>query len=167
MKLKKTLKNIVLFIGLALIASGNVFMQELQNLDEIWIYNFARCIYDGLLPYKDFSIIITPLFPMISAIFLKIFVNEMVSLRIAEVLQIAAILFMTFKILRRLEINKGIALSLVLGLYYMYSDVMCFDYNWTVLLVTLIILYMELKDYKEDLKFNLRKDLLLGILARS
>ena len=167
MNLKNVLKNILLFIGLMLIASGNVFIQELQNLDEIWIYNFARCIHDGLLPYKDFSIIITPLFPMISAIFLKIFGNEMVSLRIAETIQIVAIIFMTFKILRRLGVNRGIALSLIIGLYYMYYQVFCFDYNWAVLLVTLLILYMELKDYKEDLKFNPKKDLFLGILARS
>ena len=93
--------------------------------------------------------------------------NEMVSLRIAETIQIAAIIFMTFKILRRLGVNRGIALSLIIGLYYMYYQVFCFDYNWAVLLVTLIILYMELKDYKEDLKFNPKKDLFLGILARS
>ena len=91
----------------------------------------------------------------------------MVSLRIAETIQIAAIIFMTFKILRRLGVNRGIALSLIIGLYYMYYQVFCFDYNWAVLLVTLIILYMELKDYKEDLKFNPKKDLFLGILARS
>ena len=102
MKNRKILKNIILFIGFMLIASGNVFVQAFSNLDEIWIYNFARCIVDGLLPYRDFSIIITPLFPMISAIFLKIFGNEMVVLRGIEVIEIAAILFMTFKVLKRL-----------------------------------------------------------------
>ena len=71
--MKEKLKNIGLFLGLVIIVSGNVFIQELANLDEMWVYNFARCILDGLLPYKDFSIIITPLFPIISAIFLKIF----------------------------------------------------------------------------------------------
>lgn len=114
MKNNKILKNIILFIGFMLVVSGNVFVQAFSNLDEIWIYNFARCIVDGLLPYKDFSIIITPLFPMISAIFLKIFGNEMVVLRGAEVIEIAAILFMAFKVLKRLNINKGISLILVL-----------------------------------------------------
>ena len=114
MKNRKILKNIILFIGFMLIASGNVFVQAFSNLDEIWIYNFARCIVDGLLPYRDFSIIITPLFPMISAIFLKIFGNEMVVLRGIEVIEIAAILFMTFKVLKRLNVNKGVALILVL-----------------------------------------------------
>lgn len=124
MKNKFVLKNIVLFIGFIVIASSNVFIQELSNLDEIWIYNFARCILEGLLPYKDFSIIITPLFPMISAIFLKIFGNEMVVLRIAETVLIATILFMMLKILRRLNVNKGISLLFVIrNLLYVFSSI--------------------------------------------
>lgn len=38
------LKNILLFIGFIIITSGYIFVQELSNLDEIWVYNFARCI---------------------------------------------------------------------------------------------------------------------------
>ncbi len=125
MKNRKILKNIILFIGFMLIASGNVFVQAFSNLDEIWIYNFARCIVDGLLPYRDFSIIITPLFPMISAIFLKIFGNEMVVLRGIEVIEIAAILFMTFKVLKRLNVNKGVALILVLrNVLYVFNSIL-------------------------------------------
>ena len=125
MKNRKILKNIILFIGFMLIASGNVFVQAFSNLDEIWIYNFARCIVDGLLPYRDFSIIITPLFPMISAIFIKIFGNEMVVLRGIEVIEIAAILFMTFKVLKRLNVNKGVALILVLrNVLYVFNSIL-------------------------------------------
>ena len=43
------------------------------NGDEIWNYGFAYNIATGLIPYKDFNMIVTPLFPMISAIFMKIF----------------------------------------------------------------------------------------------
>lgn len=112
--MKNKLKNIALFIGLMIIVSGHVFIQELANLDEMWVYNFARCILNGLLPYKDFSIIITPLFPMISAIFLKIFGDEMVVLRIAEVFEIAAILFISYKILRKVKVNNGVAVVTIL-----------------------------------------------------
>lgn len=112
--MKKLLKNIALFIGLIIIVSGHVFIQELLNLDEMWIYNFARCILNGLLPYKDFSIIITPLFPMISALLLKIFGDEMIVLRFAEVIEITTILFLSYKILRSLNLNKGISLIAIL-----------------------------------------------------
>jgi len=49
----------------------------------------------------------------------------------------------------------------------MYIDVFCFDYNWSVLLITLIVLYIELKNSREDLNYNLKKELSLGILVRN
>lgn len=110
MKKKTFLKNVIILLGIILISAGNVFIQEFSNLDEVWIYNFARCIVDGLVPYRDFSIIMTPLFPMISAVFLKIIANEMIVLRILEVIETTAILFMVYKVLERLKINKWIAL---------------------------------------------------------
>lgn len=164
MKNNKIIKNILLYIGLALMVSGNVIIQNLSNLDEIWVYNFARGIAEGLLPYKDISMIITPIFPMISAIFLRIFGNEMFVLRILECFETAAILFFIYKIMIRLKINKGVGLLSVISFYFVFIDIFCFDYNWTVLLVALILLYIELKD-KEPLLYDLKKDLLLGILT--
>lgn len=123
--MKDRLKNIALFTSLVIIVSGNIFIQELLNLDEMWVYNFARCILNGLLPYKEFSIIITPLFPMISAIFLKIFGNEMVVLRIAEAFEIAAILFMSYKILKEVKVNKGIAVITILrNILYVFKCIL-------------------------------------------
>lgn len=123
--MKKQLKNVGLFIGLMIIVSGNVFIQELLNLDEMWVYNFARCILNGLLPYKDFSIIITPLFPMISSIFLKIFGDEMVVLRVAEVFEITAILFISYKILNKVKVNKGVAVITILrNILYVFKCIL-------------------------------------------
>ncbi len=123
--MRKQLKNIGLFLGLVIIVSGNVFIQELANLDEMWVYNFARCMLNGLLPYKDFSIIITPLFSMVSAIFLKIFGDEMVVLRIAEVFEIATILFMSYKILNEIKVNKGVTvLTILRNILYVFKCVL-------------------------------------------
>ncbi len=111
---KSVIKNCLIVLGFIIIASGDVFIQELSNLDEVWIYNFARCIHDGLLPYKEFSMIITPLFPMICSVFLHIFGNEMVVLRFLEVVEIAVILFMIYKVLTRLKLNKYLSLIILL-----------------------------------------------------
>ena len=43
------------------------------SLDEIWNYGFAYNISEHLIPYKDFNMVITPLYPFISSIFLTIF----------------------------------------------------------------------------------------------
>ena len=164
MKSKNLLIDIAIILGFMLIISGNVFVQQFSNLDEIWIYNFGRCIINGLLPYKDFSIIITPLFAYISASFLKIFGDEMIVLRFAEVLQTALILFMSYKVLERLNVNKGVSILFTMGLYYLYYQVFCFDYNWAVLLVALIIIYIELKE-EEQFRVNFKRNLFIGVLA--
>lgn len=165
MEKKTVLKNIGLFFIFCLMVSGYVLTMELSSLDEVWVYNFARCMVNGLLPYKDFSIIITPLFPMISSIFLRIFGDQMVSLRIFGIIQISAILFMNFKILTSLKINKWGAFASTLLLYFVYNDIFWFDYNWLALLITLVVLYIEIKSLGKDV--NYKKEILLGILVRT
>ena len=161
---KSILIDILIIMGFICIASGNIFKQQLSNLDEIWIYNFGRCILNGLLPYKDFNIIITPLFAYISAFFLKLFGDEMIVLRFAEAVQTGFILFMVYKVFEKLKVNKGVSLISALAIYILFASVFCFDYNWAVLLIALIILYIEIDD-KKDLEFNYKRDLLIGMLA--
>ena len=122
-KNRKIISNIAVFLGFIIIASGHIFSELLINLDEVWIYNFARCLQDGLLPYKDVSMVITPLFPIICAVFLKIFGNEMLVLRFFECFEIAAVLFIMYKILNRLKINKWVALSFVIrNILFLFMD---------------------------------------------
>ena len=42
-------------------------------LDEIWNYGFTYNIANGLIPYKDFNMVITPFYPFLGALFLIIF----------------------------------------------------------------------------------------------
>ena len=44
LKNKKVLKDILIYLGLVLMVSGAVLIQRIGNLDEIWVYNFARGI---------------------------------------------------------------------------------------------------------------------------
>lgn len=44
LKNKKVLKDILIYLGLVLMVSGVVLIQRIGNLDEIWVYNFARGI---------------------------------------------------------------------------------------------------------------------------
>ena len=118
LKDKRVAKNILLYLGLVIIVSGHVFTQYLANLDEVWLYNFGRCIANGLKPYTGVSMVITPLFPIICASILRIFGNEMIVLRVFECLHTAAILFLVYKIMTRLKMNKGISLILVFRLVF-------------------------------------------------
>ncbi len=118
----------------------------------------------GLLPYKDISMIITPLFPYICAGILKIFGEEIIIFRIIETLGLASVLFVMYKIMCRLKINNGVAIISIFAINYAYKEMLGFDYNWAVLLIQLLLLYIDLKPKQE---VNQRKELTLGILARS
>ena len=83
-----------------------ILSRNLSNLDEIWNYNFARNVANGLVPYKDFNMITTPLLPFICAIFLKLFANELIVMRILSIFLISIIYFLIYLILKKLNINK-------------------------------------------------------------
>lgn len=144
-KSKRLICNISIFLIIALAIAVVVIPKAIGNLDELWNFNFANNVENGLVPYRDFNMVQTPLLPMINAIFLAIFGNELIVMRILACLLCAGVLFTFYKILNLLKANKGISLFVVMALFYMLKDYFCMDYNFAVLFVTLIIIYIELK----------------------
>ena len=82
MKLKSVFNFLFLFI---LFFIFNLIISPL-NLDEIWNYGFSLNIYNGLVPYKDFNMVITPLYPFINALLFHIFGNTMLVFHIINAL---------------------------------------------------------------------------------
>ena len=188
-KSKRLICNVSIFLIIALAIAVVVIPKAIGNLDELWNFNFANNVEKGLVPYRDFNMVQTPLLPMVNAIFLAIFGDELIVMRILACLLCAGILFALYKILNLLKANKGISLFAVIALFYMLKDYFCMDYNFAILFVILIIIYIELKrnlninenhnqsnankekhaNNKKDLKNNKldnwKTDLILGILA--
>ena len=144
-KSKRLICNISIFLIIALAIAVVVIPKAIGNLDELWNFNFANNVENGLVPYRDFNMVQTPLLPIVNAIFLAIFGNELIVMRILACLLCAGVLFTFYKILNLLKANKGISLFVVMALFYMLKDYFCMDYNFAVLFVTLIIIYIELK----------------------
>lgn len=163
----KILKNILIILILFLAVAAVIIPKELNNLDELWNYNFARNIADGLLPYKDFNMVQMPLLPIICGTILKLTLNELIVMRILAVLLITAILFVTYKIFETLKINQYIINILIIGIYLLMYEHFCIDYNFATLLIILITIYCELKSLskgKEILNVS-KNDFWLGILV--
>lgn len=87
-KKNNTIKIIVLAISLIFYNLSIVLIRELKDLDEIWNFNFANNIANGLIPYKDFNMVTMPFLPMIISVFLKIFGQEVIVMRVICVLMI-------------------------------------------------------------------------------
>lgn len=82
----KRYENFIYTVCLVIIVTIAVVMKPLSSLDEVWNFNIARCISNGLIPYKDISMVSTPLLGFITAIPLKLFGQEMFYTRICAII---------------------------------------------------------------------------------
>ena len=164
-KIKEISKDFILFIFIAVMVFSIIAINPISNLDEIWNYNTARTITQNLIPYKDISMITTPLLPMITALFLKLIANEVIVSRVLASVLWGGVLFSIFKILELLikEENTCLIITALLGL--LFRDCYCIDYNILSLMFSLIILYIELKNIDKPHFENNKNDFLIGILA--
>lgn len=69
---RKNWKYIVLFIVAFVISFVYEFFIARLGMDEVWCYGFAYNISKGLVPYRDFNMIITPLYSFAGSLFIKI-----------------------------------------------------------------------------------------------
>ena len=158
-------KNIILIAFIFIAVFSIIIVKPINDLDEIWNYNTARAISEGLIPYKDISMITTPLLPIVTAIFLKIIANEIIISRILAAIVWTGILFTIYKILKNLikEENTCLIITTLIGI--LCRNIFCIDYNMIVLLLASIILYQELKHQNEQSQNSKKYNLLIRIIS--
>ena len=184
-KLKKVFKKeYLLLLFFVFVILSFLVIEPIENLDEIWNYNTARAISEGLIPYKEISMITTPLLPMINALILSIFGNEVLVMRIIAALLCSSILLLTFNIFRKIFKETNINLICTSILFLLCNEYSCIDYNFFVLFLVLVIINLELKllnisyeknneekeqnwniDLVKNLYENKKLNVLIGLLA--
>lgn len=169
MKIKKKNKilNSLIIILIFILAGILIFKEQIGDLDELWQYNFATNIANGLIPYKDFNMVSTPFFPFLASIFLTIFSNQLIVMRIFNTLVFAGILAVSYNLFRLLKINNVIGLFFTLLLYFLFYYDLGVEYNYLILLITLITLYIELYNTEKYGIFNSKYDFWIGMLIGS
>ncbi len=168
-KLKNIFIDIFIFVFIALFCFSNIFLNSIGNLDEIWNYNFAKNICDGLVPYRDFNMVQMPLLSMICAICLKAFGNQLIVMRVLAVILMSLIFFVGYKILK-LVTNDKMAKLILPVILVLFNDILCIDYNYAVLFIALVILYVELRhlnklDEDDFLQYDFRYNFVIGLIA--
>lgn len=156
------IKDIILFTLIAMYFASNILIRNVSNLDELWNYNFASNIANGLIPYKDFNMVVTPLLSFIGGIFLRIFGKEIIVIRILNILLSASIIFMMYKIMEGLQIKRVLTYLLLIILSYVFKEYAMFDYNFAIALVSLMIVYLEIRNYENNKK---NYQIIIGILS--
>lgn len=165
---KEKIYNLLLFILLFMAIISIILISPLNNLDELWNYNFARNVSNGLVPYKDFNMLQMPLLPLICGFILKIITNELIVMRVLAAILCSLIIYSTYKLFSILNIRKEINIFFITLIFFLFYNIFCIDYNYATLLLVLFIIYKEIKMYKEDnifIKNDYKIDFILGILA--
>ena len=155
---------LIIFIFFSILSV--IIQRPVEDLDEIWNYNFAKTISEGLVPYKDVNMVTTPLLPMVNAVFLKLIANELWVMRLLAALLATSIVYMVYKNLRLLLKEKNICFLMTAVIGFIYKDYFCIDYNFVVLWITLMILYKELKNSTLEKKCGFKENLLIRLISR-
>lgn len=155
---------ILLFIIMTISIAISIFSRPLNDLDEIWNFNFAKCISSGKIPYKEINMIVTPLSSIIAAVALLIFGKQLLVMRILAVLLATSILFIIYKILKLLKINNYISILTILLICINYISTFVYDYNFLLVSLILLIIYLELKNSMQS-NYSLKINFLIGLLA--
>lgn len=141
-------KNILIFILVfSLLLGFNLFILPLAS-DEIWNYGFSYNILNGEVPYRDFNMVLTPLFSFVMALPLAIFGNNILVFYIFNNFIILGVLFFLYKF-----INNNMwfcAIILILPFPILYPS-----YNMFLLFLFLCLIFLEM---------NKQNDYLIGFI---
>lgn len=163
-KILRYKKEILLFCFIFISIFFTIAVKPITDLDELWNYNVARAVSMGFIPYKDISMITTPLLPMIASLFLNIIANEVIVTRMLASLIGTGVIFCIYKIFKKIIKEENLCLIATALIGILFKDVYALDYNFFVVLIAVIILYKEIKYKNKENKVKIQ-DLIIGILA--
>lgn len=145
-----------------------IINHELSDLDEIWNYNFARNVANGLIPYKDFNMVPMPLLSLVCGLILKVTFNDLIVMRCLAVILCSTIFFYIYCIFCKTKMKQYIAIILTFLIGILTKNYLCIDYNWGSLLITLIMIDLEIKENQKNkniFHICVKSEIIIGLLA--
>ena len=135
---KINVKKLVLYLFLFILVFGITFVVSYICLpcdyDEIWLYGFSFNISKGLVIYRDFNVVTTPLYYMIGSLFIKIFGNYIIVMGVFNSILVAFIFLMMFRVI---SYKAFIVFPLILIFYPNGYNLLCLF--WLMLILLLVI----------------------------
>ena len=136
MKQNKNLKVIIKYVLLFFTFLIFTLIISPINIDEIWNYGFSYNIYKGLVPYRDFNMVLTPFYPMFMSLFLHILGKGILSIHIAN----AGILSFCCYLLFKMYDEKA---YLIIIMFFIPFYLTFPNYNSFLAILTIILIYLE------------------------
>ena len=109
--------------------------------DEVWNFGFAYNIYRGLIPYRDFNLVVTPFYSVVLSFFIFLFGPRLFAMHILNAL-IVSVLSCYFVLKFRAR-----SIFIIPNLFVLFFP----GYNaWSLFLFFLIIMVIEYKKKNSD-----------------
>ena len=157
---KKT-KIIYITILLLIAFQFNVFTQLTfysDRLDFFWNYNFGLQITNGLIPYNDFNMVITPLFPLLVSIFLCIFSkNIIVYIIFTSILKTLIAALVSKLVIDLTPKNQIIKFTITFTIVNLLLYSHYFEYNYFSVLLILLIILLDQENQSKKINILLRE----------
>ena len=118
-----------------------------NTFDSIWNYGFSYAIIKGQIPYRDFTMIIPPLYNFIMSLGLNVFSDNLMFL-VEHAIMITVLFYYLYKMYRN---NAWIILAVMCFPWFI---AFCPTYNFFLFFLFVIILYLEK---------NIKNDFLIGV----
>ena len=139
--MKKSRIVLILVLMLLIVLTTLYFyFYSLFTYDAAWNYGFAYNIYKGLVPYKDFNMILTPLFSYLLSIFIFIFGHKLSLYYSFMAILIVAIVYLCY---RKIGFKA-------ISIYMLLLVVNEIGYNVFALFLFMVLLYL-LEDKDNDI----------------
>lgn len=132
--MKKSFLKYIFIFAIVFILSFcyKIFFLSL-NGDEIWNYGFSYNIAKGLVIYRDFNVMVTPLYFFLGSIFIHLFGNYLISIHLFDCILIG---FLAIILYKRLGLYKLLLLYPLIIIYYFPS------YNYFSMFLLFVIIYL-------------------------
>lgn len=118
------------------------------NLDEVWSYGFSNNLYKGLVPYKDFNMVITLFQPFLYSLPMYLFGNSLLVYHLFHTFIITMFFIITYKL-----IDKKV--FIILPFFIFPMNISFPNYNFLLLFLFVLVIYLEK---------NSRSDYLIGFI---
>ena len=135
-------KMLYICVAAALLCLPTFFV-PLGNMDELWNYNFARCVANGLDLYTEVNILQTPLSVYLAVPFVAMFGGGLLAFRTASYVLLVCLLCLSFSLVRR--VTGSVPLSVIVGVfvYALLAPGFYYHYNAVSLCCLLLIIFLR------------------------
>lgn len=119
------------------------FFAPLGNMDELWNYNFARCVANGLDLYTEVNILQTPLSVYLAVPFVMAFGGGLWAFRVASYVLLVCLLWLSFILVRRITGSVPLSVIVSVFVYALLAPGFYYHYNAVSLCCLLVIILLR------------------------